>query len=284
MKRFFVSLIASFLAFTAGLVTAASWTSERNRETVESVVAAEPCPPPSQPEPRAPVQSFTVTPPHEFDFGQNGLKLVPERVQLKSESLRYDIDVSYPQIVGAEDSQLWKVNQHIKDEATKLYQWPLNPGKSASEHSGLYNTVNFTYQSSLATDAFLSISFIGYTYGANPGNQAPQSFSVNYDLTSGKPLKLSDIFKRDSKYLEFISKYCIDVLSRNPSSYIKEGLSPTAANFENWHITTKGVMFEFPACKVRNCSDGDQSVEIPFSDLEAILNPGIPGKFKITYP
>ncbi len=99
MKRFFVSLISTILAFTAGLVTASSWSNENSRGTAVVVNAASPCPPElPQPSAPAPVLSYSSTPPAIFDFGQNGLRLAPERVKLESNTLGYDIDVSYPQI------------------------------------------------------------------------------------------------------------------------------------------------------------------------------------------
>ena len=109
---------------------------------------------------------------------------------------------------------------------------------------------------------------------------------MNYDLTSGRQLKLDDIFKPGSRYLEFISEYCIDGIEEVAGRQIqnKEALAPLAKNFDNWHITTGGITFNFDACEIFACAEGDQAVAIPFSELKPFLNPGIPGKFKITYP
>jgi hypothetical protein len=67
----------------------------------------------------------------EFLVGTGRLRMVPDEVQLKSERLRYEIDVRYPQIVGSEDLHIRKLNQHIKERATEQHQgrlfalWPL---------------------------------------------------------------------------------------------------------------------------------------------------------------
>lgn len=293
MKRFAVSLISTILAFTAGLVTASSWSSNAHKEPAEpaTITVPQPCPPKlsqhGSPTPR--LDSFTVTPPQEFDFGQNGLKLVPERVQMKSESVGYDIDVSYPQILGTpytDGATLAKVNRHIKAAAAKLYEWPLNPAdaehRSSQARSGIQDTVNFTYQIGLATDSLLSIHLIGYGYNGRTNRHVQKSFTLNYDLTAGKQLKLSDLFNSRSDYLEFIANYCTRELSR--SRRIVNALTPTAENFEVWQITTNGIVFNFESCQVVECSEGEQMVAISFSELKPILNPGVPGKFKITYP
>ncbi len=284
MKRFVVSLISSILAFTAGLVTASSWTSNSMTETAAPVTlnVSPPCTP-GEPQPPAPVQ-----PP--LDFGQNGLRLVPERVQLKSESQSYDIDVSYPQIVGTPQTgrnRIRIVNQQIKDAATKLYQWPLESGKMSDweTRSGARNTVNFTYHVGLATDSLLSISFIGYSYDGNNLRQLNDGFSANYDLTTGKQLKLSEIFKPGSNYLQVISRYCMDLLSKDGArKTVAGGLEPVAQNFQDWQITSRGITFNFNACKVVHCAEGDQTVHISFDSLSSLLNTGVPGKFNITYP
>ena len=285
MKRFVVGLISTILAFSAGLVTASSW----NSETVEPVTVdvSQPCPP-NNPTPPAPVQSYSVTPPRELDFGQNGLRLVPELVKLESNSLGYDIDVSYPQIINSPDTEtnIRKVNQQIRDTATKLYQWPLSRAEQLRylQPKALPNTVNFTYQIGLATDSVLSIHYIGYSYSGADARQVQNSFAVNYDLTSGKVLKLSDLFKPGSEYMKLISRYSIDALSINSRTINEAALQPTAGNFDVWQITTQGISFTFPTCKVANCADGELTALIPYGELKPMLKPDIPDKFNITYP
>ena len=291
MKRFGVSLIGSILAFTAGLVTAQSWNTKSRAEMIEhlAVSVAEPCAP-TPPLPPPPIQSFTVTPPREFDFGQNGLKLVPERVQMKSESLVYDIDVSYPQILGTpytSESKIGKVNQQIKDVATRLYQWPLNPALQIRTQArrSVRNTVNFTYHVGLATDSFLSINFIGYSYNGDIQRQLQDSFSASYDLTTGKSLKLSELFRPGSNYLHFISAHAIFELSKVKDRKLTlDALSPAAENFSVWQITPNGLLFNFDGCRVAHCGEGALSVLIPYEDLKSILVPNFAGKFNITYP
>ena len=294
MKRFAISLITSVLAFTAGLVTASSWSLKSKAfETTAPVTVhvSQPCPP-SEPKIAAPVISYSVTPPLELDFGHNGLRLVPERVQLKSDSQSYEIDVSFPQILATPYTQgaanIERVNQQIKDTVTKLYRWPLDPAKQLSYQqvtSGSRNTVNFTYHVGLATDSVLSLNFVGYGYNGGINRQIQNSFAVNYDLTSGKQLKLDELFKPGSKYLVFLSNHCTEQISRRTALEVKaEALKPANENFDNWQITPSGVTFYFHTCEVLDCKEGDVNVEITFEELQPMLKPGFPSQFKITYP
>ena len=292
MKRFFVSLIATILAFTAGLVTASSWKSKRHTEVAPvNVSLLDHCPPNQPQPPQVQIHALSYTAPRDLEFGKNGLQLVPERVKLDSVSLGYDIDVTFPQILGTpytETTNIRKVNQLIKDTATKLYQWPLNRTEQLHyvDEGGTRNTVNFTYEAGVATDSFLAIHFIGY--GARHGSgqdQIQDSFAVNYDLTTGKQLKLSELFKPGSKYLEIISQYVIkDVSPRLPLGLNQEALEPEAENFDKWQITSNGITFEFATCRIAPCSEGDFQIEVPFTELKSMLKADIPGRFDITYP
>ena len=293
MKRFTISLLSSFLAFAAGLFTASSWNSSRRVVAIEPVSAHvfERCPPSAPQPPPGPIKSSLVeAPDQEYVFAQGRLKLVPERVQLQSESMRYDIDVKYPQIVGEDTPQINKINQHLKSLATAKYQWPLKLSKEELRRDqevlpGTSNSINVEYGVSTATDSFLSIFFVGFSYGIGAAHAGQESHSVNYDLTSGQELKLFDLFKPGSKYLEFIAEHCTDELSRGLRPFTsKRALAPVAKNFENWHITSRGLNFHFDACTVFACAEGAQAVEIPFTDLKPLLRPNIPAKFKIIYP
>ena len=290
MKRFVVSLLSSILAFTAGLVTASSWDSKSTGTFQPVTVNVSPPCTTSEPPP-APVQSYTVSPAREFEFGQNGLKLVPERVQLKSESRSYDIDVTYPQILATpyvDPTKIQKVNRHLKVSADGLYEWAQDQAAQMSYtqlRSGVRNTVNFTYQIGLATDSFLSVNFIGYSYNGVLQDQHQDSFSVNYDLSTGKQVKLSEIFMPRANYLDAISRYCRNVLSKeNTRKVVDPALEPRAENFQNWQVTARGLVFHFYACKVVDCGEGDQTVHVPFNDLKSVLNPKVPHKFNIMYP
>jgi hypothetical protein len=286
MRRFAISALGSILAFFAGIVTASPWTSRRTVMVAPPAYArTEPCPPAQT---QSATASLTIAPHRNFVFGQGRLTAVPEYVQLKSESLRYEIDVSYPQIVGSDDPSIVKVNQQLKEIATRKYQWPLNRSADVRDRDtepGIFNTVKIDYEIGLATESFVSIYFVGYSYGIGDPQASQESLALNYDLTTGRQLKLTDIFKRGSNYLELISAYCKDDLERITGRAPSEAaVAPAAENFQNWHITSNGLTFSFDACKVFACAEGDQVVEIPFSALQHVMNPGIPGKFKITYP
>ena len=289
MKRIVVYLTSILLTFTFGVAADSFWNWNKYpfKNQQPRVNVLERCPT-NQTDSTA--LTVISAPPdtrnRDVVFGGGRLRIVPDEVQLKSERLRYEIDVSYPQIVGTEHLHIRKLNQHIKQLATEQYQWPLNTSKADLRYyrekwPEVFNSVDLDYEIRLATDSVLSIYFIGYSYGIGAAHSVQYSFVMNYDLGSGKELKLADLFKPRSKYLEFISRYCIHELSKGTdhgSDFIfTDALAPIAENYESWNVTGDGIRFNFDACKVFGCAKGEQKVEIPFAALKEILNPERPG-------
>lgn len=287
MKRIVVYLASILLTFTLGVAAASFW--NWNKYPVKNlqprVSVFERSPTNTTDSSASPVISApTSTPDREVVFGRGRLRIVPDEVHLKSERLRYEIDMSYPQIGGSEDLHIRKLNQRMKELATEQYQWPLNPSKADLKYyrkkgPEAFNTIDLDYEIRLATDSFLSIYFIGYSYGIGAAHSVQYSFVMNYDLGSGKELKLADLFKPRSKYLEFISRYCMNELSKGTdqgSVIFKDALAPITENYDSWNVTRDGIRFNFDACKVFGCAGGKQTVEIPFAALKEILNPERP--------
>ena len=222
----------------------------------------------------------TPTPALNVHFGK-GLRIVPKEFRLENERLRYKIDVVYPRIQGTENPRILNLNRRIERLVSDQYRWPLHPPKEDlryyDKHPDIFNTVDLTYEVPLATDELLSIYFEVYSYGIGAAHSVQYSFAVNYDLKSGKLLRLADIFKPDANYLGFISHYCTNVLTkRYGESVIGEALAAELKNHQSWNITKEGVTINFDACYVLAFSGGQQEVVIPFTDLKDILNPNNP--------
>jgi hypothetical protein len=280
MNRIVVYLASILLTFTFGVAASSFWNWNKypfnNQQPRVNVLQRSP---PNQTDSAA--STVISVPPatlnREVVFGGGRLRIVPDEVHRKSARLRYEIDVSYPQIVGSEDLHIRKLNQHIKELATEQYQWPLNPSKVDLRYyrekwPKVFNSVDLDYEIRLATDTVLSICFVGYSYGIGAAHSVQYSFVINYDLVLRKQLNLSDLFKRHSKYLAFISHYCIDELSKRSEFMFEEAVTPKAENFESWNITRDGIRFDFDACRVFGCAGGEQAVEIPFTALEQLLD------------
>jgi hypothetical protein len=284
MKRISAVVTCCLLTFTCGVAVASfrNWISypvkneQRSTKTVERPATETDFA--ASPE----ISPSTPTAVHEGVFlidayGSVSVRIVREEVHLKSERLRYEIDVNYPQIVGSDDPRIRKLNQRIKRLAIENYEWPLSPSKAdlrnyKVKHPEAFNSIELDYNIFFSLHYPLSIYFNVYSYGIGAAHSVQYSFVINYDFVLQRELKLADLFTRHSKYLEFMSRYCKDELSKRGEYMFEEKLKPVAENFDSWNITRAGLRFNFDACSVSACAGGPQTVEIPFDVLKPFLS------------
>ena len=275
MKRIVTYVVISLLTVTCVSIVN-SLLARRRQHALETSASS-----PARVGITPPVPSAAVipTPDIEMAFGSHGLRLVPDKVQLTSERRHYEINVSYPQVDGTADPHIRRLNQRIKELVRANYRWPLTITddelrRSLEMHPEPTNTVDINYDVSLASDSVLSIYFGKYSYGIGAAHGVQQSFVINYDVAAKKELKLSHLFAPGSKYLQFISRYCTEELTRDGHGSIpfSESLIPVSSNFASWNVTPTGIRFNFDQCRIFGCSAPQQDVEIPFSDLKPILS------------
>ena len=274
MKRIAFYLTISHIAFTFGVGVSSFWKGYKGPPPIVRRGYS-----PKEALPSAPTNVSTpVTPHREIVFGKGRLRIITHQVRMESDRLHYQINVSYPEIVGSNDRHIQNLNRYIKRLVTQQYEWAMNPSEAArydrEKPPEFYNTVDLLYEVRFATDSLLSIYFGGYSYTMGAAHAAQDSFTVNYDLTLRKELELSDIFKPKSKYRDFLERYCTDELTKGPAdtSLFNDAFAHPTAAFESWNITHDGIIFNFDACRVTGCSAGQQAVEIPFTTLKPFLN------------
>ena len=276
MRATVLNVITSILAFIAGITAAVSWMSGPIQKpapppsNVQVLPAATPTPPVSPP-----VAAHSPEQRHDALFARGRLRVKAENIQLTSERLRYEINVTYPQIVGSREPYIQKLNQRFKQLVTKEYQWQLHPTKAdfrrwafAPETS---NLMDLDYGVVLATDSLLSVSFNGSSYGIGAAHGVQFSFTVNYDLAARKELQLSDIFKPRSRYIEFLTRYCKDDLTKSLGSIFDDAPKPVAESFKSWYFTNEGITINFDPCSVNGCSGGPAYVDISYDTLKPWL-------------
>lgn len=122
------------------------------------------------------------------------------------------------------------------------------------------------------------VSFVerydSYSGGANE-SQELQTF--NYDVASGTPVTLGDLFPGIQDPLVPISILVRSQLSDslkaaapgyNPTQMLDEGTAPTTENFSNFTFTDDAVTFYFPKYAVAPGAFGEQHVTIPRSGIK----------------
>src|ERR1041385_3025188 len=216
---------------------------------------------------------------HEEAIAFTGdVELTSKQIKESNKKLMYEVAAQYPQLTGGNNPNFEKFNQAARALATKkVADFKKDMAESTDEpkpEGSMGSDIDVSYAVALAQDDLISVRFNVYSY--YQGAAHPNSFSevLNYDLKNGKQLKLSDLFKPGAKYLQTISKYCIDDLKKQMKAdgegddqWIQNGAGPVAKNYQNWTITKKGLGINFDAYQVAAYAVGPWFVRVPYSAL-----------------
>ncbi|MFA5080628.1 MAG: RsiV family protein [Candidatus Paceibacterota bacterium] len=218
-----------------------------------------------------------------FGFGISEKEAVAEKKEVKTPVLKnYEIKTEKinEKSNGAEISAEYPsfndnniVNENIKsliDAKIKDFRDSLDVG------SNIDNTdqfLNISYDSNKYARNIFSIKFdIIYGGGIHPIEDID---CKTYDLDNSKEIKLSNIFKENSNYLNKISELVYDELVKDTDAdiaWIKEGTLPNAENFSKFILKDNSIIFYFPAGSVASNVSGTKEVKIPLSSLKVFLS------------
>ncbi len=189
---------------------------------------------------------------------------------------QYTITSQTPQLTGSDDPRVQAFNQRLKELVSKevdTYRQSFQQLPVTSLSNGSSLDVKYTLISQIGD--LWSFKFDFSFYSDTTAHPGLNSVTVNYDLGQGRELALSDLFLPNSNYLEAISNYCIAELKKQPyaDSFFLDGAKPTPENYRNWNITSDGLMITFDEYQVAPYAAGPQTVTVPFSELQAVMNP-----------
>lgn len=227
---------------------------------------------------------------HEEPINFSGdVDVVAKSVKENNKKLMYEIDAQYPQFTGGNNPNLEKFNQLARTLVMKLvsgFKKDMAPeeGDEPRPEGSMGSDLGIGYTIKLAQDDLVSVQFdIGSYY---QGAAHPNSYTetLNYDLKNGKQLRLADLFKPGSKYLQTLSTLCVADLQKQwkeknaevIDDMLKEGSAPAAKNYESWTITKRGIGINFDPYQVAPYAVGPQFVMVPYSALKELIKPDGP--------
>lgn len=188
----------------------------------------------------------------------------------------FTITSQTPQLSGSDDPRVTAFNQRLNELVTKevdIWRQSFLQNTAPTVNNGSTLDVTYTLLSQTGDIWSFKIDFSFYSDGAaHPGLN---SLTLNYDLGEGRELALADLFLPNTNYLEAISNYCIAELSKQPffEGPFSEGAQPTLENYRNWNITSNGLLITFDEYQVAPYAAGPQQVVVPYSALQALINP-----------
>ncbi len=96
---------------------------------------------------------------------------------------------------------------------------------------------------------------------------------LNFNLITGQPLALQDLFLPGASYLQTIADFCAADLQKRDRLGFPEGVAPKAENFQNWAIADQGLIFYFDPYQVAAYAMGPSQVMMPYTALKGMLDP-----------
>lgn len=220
-------------------------------------------------------------------------KETKETVKVKDKTFTHSIKYSYPEVTGYKDKTAEDtfnkhissiINKDVEDFKKEIQESEKGMGDVELPEEVLQSYFNIEYSIINKTPDLISIKFLTEVYYAGAAHPSHAIWAVNYSLTSGKAINLSDLFKKDSDYLKVLSDYSIKELSEKAKkqakeegyepdyNWIKEGASPKAENFAYFNLTEKDVIIHFNEYQVDCYAAGPKDVVIPYSNLKDIID------------
>jgi hypothetical protein len=225
---------------------------------------------------------------HEEPIAFTGdVEIVSKQIKESNKKLMYEIAAQYPQLTGGANPNFEKFNQAARAAVTRKvaeFKKSVQPdeGEEPRPEGSMRSDLSVGYTVMLAQDDLVSIKFDVGSYFQGAAHPNSYSDVLNYDLKNGKQLKLGDLFKPGSKFLQAIATYCIADLKKQAKDKglldeeIEKGAAASANNYDTWTIMRRGLGIHFDAYQVGPYAAGPQFVLVPYSNVKDLISPDGP--------
>jgi hypothetical protein len=228
----------------------------------------------------------------------NGVSLAAESEHMASDSSHYKINIESPILSGnalnpAAKTYNQSINQIIntlitafKTKIVENSAYTKKLPESVQENSLLisYSAISFK----AANQQIISIRINNEYYYAGSAHPAHQIQVFNYNLSTGKEIKMTDLFKAKSNYLDLISHYArgdlLNKIKNDDKEAFDKGTAPIAENYLNWNLKPNGILMTFNENQVAAYVYGQPEVLVPYTMLQDDILSSAPIAFCVKTP
>lgn len=185
----------------------------------------------------------------------------------------YTLTVWYPQLPKKHlhaSSFNDTIHTLVFQELAVLEQSMEENGSSATSS---YKYIAVDYEVLLIHKHALSIQF-RFHYYRGGAHGAQHSRIINYNLTEGRLIQVSELFNNPTSSFTVFSSFCIPYLltyleASNEANrkWIEDGAAPKPENYKNWALTKEGFKIFFDEYQVACYAQGAPEVLIPYSKI-----------------
>jgi uncharacterized protein DUF3298/HNH endonuclease len=148
-----------------------------------------------------------------------------------------------------------------------------------SQFLGGPNTTEGAFEVVRDDSTVLSLKYRLIWYGSGSAHANGHSETRTYLKNPLYRIYLEDLFVPGSKYPELLSRLSREVLLRDgqrSQEWVNRGTEADANNFKSFNVTDSGLLLTFDEYQVDCYAVGPQVVEIPYIQLEPLLNVRLP--------
>ena len=170
----------------------------------------------------------------------------------------------------------------IKDEVSEFKQVVAeNKVTTDLPKSALKNNLQIDFNTTIINknrDPIISVRFSIHRQLAGKKELYLTHHSFNYDFNTGRVLALSDLFLPEVDYLDMLSAYSREYLSKRlrDKEKIIEGTTPVFSHFNTFNLQPNGLLITFDQAQVASKRLGTQTVLVPYAILRELIAPDSP--------
>lgn len=210
----------------------------------------------------------------------------------------HEVNIHYPQLTNLPDETIQNsVNQKISEllssekriKKYKIKDKYIDKCRVVQDETShdIYDKIHGSaYNTEMLTPEILSLSYSLSEDLGGEHNSETYGY-INYNLLTGKTIRLEELFDTTSHYIQFIAAYCLTTLvnelihkpkkGQKPANYktLKAAVLPKVNSFNNFSLHKEALIIMFPYYTIgRNWEHRvNEYIVIPYKKLKPYFNP-----------
>ncbi len=225
------------------------------------------------------------------------MKVIYKTVEDSNSTIRYKITANYPQADFGPDALMGVrgIAEDINNTLDTTVGGIIKKFKTSVEEMPVVDsdltesTLDISGRGWVSNGSLMSAELNVFSYLAGMAHPLTTVTGYNFDINANGPISISDLFIKNSGYLNYLSKTSVNRLTANAEKegyseikdMILEGTSPEIKNFNNWVVENDSLIIIFKPYQVGPYVMGIQTVSIPLSELTGMIDPKGPLSFMI---
>ncbi|HMV28393.1 MAG TPA: DUF3298 domain-containing protein [Anaerolineales bacterium] len=225
-----------------------------------------------------PIPSFTPEAQTASAALSSGLTVQSSPVEEAGTEPPYTIKAQVPYLQGSDDARVQSFNAYLKQIVQNEIDGFKTNTLAYASTPPMVNGSSLEIQYSVLGQRgdIWSIQFLVYFYADGAAHPGHYSISVNYDLANSREVTLDELFLPGSDYLTTLADISKAELATRDIGFesFSTGADPLPENYTRWNLSNEGfLVITFDEYQVAPYAAGPQTVTIPVSQLQTIVNP-----------